>query len=152
LVLELFYCASPFFLLWTAMVASGEGLREWCMFRSLGVIEISRSYQAMARCTAAIVGQGGRFAPREPLLRGVFLPPGHRAKMEDLRSHCGDPSGIVPNVVDSGRGLRSRLRYSGVEGPDCFFNFLFEVLFVISEGPYVTAIHVRVFFVNLPNE
>ena len=61
-----------------------------------------------------------------------------------------DPSGFVPGVAAGRRVSRSCKRCGREEGPDCFFNFYFEVFLVKVEGLFVIFSFFRVLYVMLP--
>lgn len=49
------------------------------------------------------------------------------------------PSGVVPGIGEDGHGASARI-VGGGGGLDCFFHFLFRVLFVISRGLIVISV------------
>jgi hypothetical protein len=61
----------------------------------------------------------------------------------------GEPSGVVPGVIVSGRCLRLNQRCGG-EGLDRFFLFSLEVLFVIFQGTCAISVQAKVLFVIVP--
>jgi hypothetical protein len=72
-------------------------------------------------------------------------------KLSAVTHPSGEPSGVVPGVVATDRGL-SLIQRCGGEGLDCFFNFLFEVLLVIFQDSCAITTKAKVLLVIVPTD
>jgi hypothetical protein len=101
-------------------------------------LALSREFSTKAKLAAVIFGR--QRPPRAVMCswhHGIqFLQLRRIFELKAASRAVGDPSGVVPGVVDGGRGLNSPKSTGGEEGPFYFSTYLSSVLSANVEDPY----------------